>query len=135
MSSSSSSSLLSLWLDLSAITISYHLHPQSDNIPRISKSIKTRTRKTMQYIPAIAQFIPDIFQIGISHIIHTKHKTMLITIERFAHIGKEFERKLLSFLIDFGEMNDARALGFRHFDYVLWWWWLGERKGGVAEDR
>lgn len=84
---------------------------------------------------AIAQFIPDIFQIGISHIIHTKHKTMLITIERFAHIGKEFERKLLSFLIDFGEMNDARALGFRHFDYVLWWWWLGERKGGVAEER
>lgn len=41
---------------------------------------------------------------------------MLIGIERLAHIGKEFERQLLSFLIDFGEMDDARALGFGHFE-------------------
>lgn len=90
-------------------------------------------------IPAIAQLIPHILQVRIPHVLHAKDKAMLIAIERLAHISKEFERKLLALLVDFGQVDDARALGFRHVDWdggvKGGWWWLVEGGEGSLGER
>ncbi len=67
------------------------------------------------YKPAVTQFIPYILQIGVPHIIDGEDVAILVLIETFPHIGKELDCELLALLVDLGQVDDLRALGFGHF--------------------
>lgn len=57
---------------------------------------------------------------------------MLVLIQTFADVGEELQRELFAFLIDFCEVDDLRALGFRH---LLLWVGGSLEVGGVGEGR
>jgi hypothetical protein len=62
------------------------------------------------YRPAIAQFIAHIFQIRISHILNGEDEALLVLIQAFSNVGKDFQGQLLSLLINFRQVDDLRAL-------------------------
>ncbi len=68
------------------------------------------------YEPAVTQFIPYIFQVGIPHVVNGEYEAILVLIETFPHIGKELNCEFLALLIDLGQVDYLGALGFGHFE-------------------
>lgn len=67
--------------------------------------------------PAIVKLVPDILEVGVAHVLDGEDEAVLVLIEAFSHVGEEFEGELLAFLVDFGEVNHLRALGFWHCEF------------------
>lgn len=64
--------------------------------------------------PAIIEIVAHILQVRIAHVLDREDETVLVLIETFPHIGEELQCEFLALLVDFRQMDDLRALGFRH---------------------
>lgn len=65
-------------------------------------------------VPAITQLIAHILQVRISHIVHREDEAVLVLVEAFPDVREKLFGELLAFLVDFGEVDDFRPLGFGH---------------------
>lgn len=74
----------------------------------------------MKNKPAVGEFGPHILQVRVAHVLDGEDEAVLVLIQTLAHIGEKLQGQLLALLLDLGEVNDSRALGFRHCEGRIW---------------